>query len=248
MKLKDQVAIITGSGRNIGEATAKLFAAEGAKVVVVDMDEGRGRRVADEIKKSNHDAIYVKADVSEEGDVENMVKATVDAFGKVDILVNNVAISDQKGFMETSLEEWNRVFAVCVTGQFLCAKHVAKQMVKQGHGGKIVNIGSTSGHRGRAGATAYQAAKSACHNLSRTMAVQLAEHDIRVNMVSPNKPGSPVGKEEFAPDRPVSNLKGRPGRPHEQANVVLFLASDDSEFIVGENIFCDGGVMAMTVG
>ena len=248
MKLKDRVAIITGSGRNIGEAIANLFAAEGAKIVVVDMDEGRGRHVADEIRKSNHDAIYVKADVSDESDVENMVKATVDAFGKVDILVNNVAISDRNSILETTLEDWNKVMAVCVTSQFLCAKHVGRQMVKQGHGGKIVNIGSSSGHRGRPGATAYQVAKGACHNLTKVLAVQLAEHNIRVNMVSPNKTGSPVGRDEFDPDRPVPNLVGRAGLPEEQAQVVLFLASDDSSFVVGANIFCDGGVMSMVVG
>lgn len=248
MKLKDQVAIVTGSGRNIGEAIARLFADEGAKLVIVDMDEGRGSAVTDSLKQGGHEAIFVKCDVSDEGQVEAMIGAAVDAFGRVDVLVNNVAISDRKSIMETTLDDWNKVMAVCVTGQFLCGKHFARQVVKQGSGGKIVNIGSSSGHRGRPGATAYQVAKAACHNLTKVMAVQLAEHDIRVNMVSPNKTGSPVGREEFDPDRPVPNLMGRAGFPEEQARAVLFLATDDSSFVDGANLFCDGGVMSMVVG
>jgi NAD(P)-dependent dehydrogenase (short-subunit alcohol dehydrogenase family) len=126
-------------------------------------------------------------------------------------------------------------------------QHVAKQMVAQGPGGRIVNIGSTSGHRGRGRAVAYSAAKGGVANLTRAMAAQLAQYGIRVNSISPNKTGSPVGRAEFDPTRPVTNLLKRPGQPEETARAVLFLASEDSSFIVGENIFVDGGVMAMEV-
>jgi NAD(P)-dependent dehydrogenase (short-subunit alcohol dehydrogenase family) len=120
--------------------------------------------------------------------------------------------------------------------------------VKQGSGGRIVNIGSTSGFFGRSRAIAYTAAKGGVANLTRSLAVQLAPHRIRVNGVVPNKIGSPVGKDEFDPTRPVVNLVGRPGVPIDLARAILFLASDESEFIVGEMLFVDGGVSAMLIG
>jgi len=127
------------------------------------------------------------------------------------------------------------------------AQQVARQMIQQGGGGKIVNIGSTSGFRGRSRAIAYSAAKGGVANLTRSMAVQLAPHGIRVNSIVPNKTGSPVGKDEFDPTRPITNLVNRPGQPIETARAVLFLVSDDSSFIYGENIFVDGGVSAMEI-
>jgi NAD(P)-dependent dehydrogenase (short-subunit alcohol dehydrogenase family) len=120
-------------------------------------------------------------------------------------------------------------------------------MVAQGRGGKIVNVGSTSGFRGRPRALAYTTAKGGVANLTRSMAVQLAPHNIRVNSVAPNKIGSPVGKSEFDPTRPVKNLRKRNGEPIDLAKAVLFLVSDDSDFIVGDILFVDGGVMAMEV-
>ncbi len=244
MKLKDQVAVVTGGGRNIGEQIAKLFAAEGARVAVVDLDQDRGARVADEIGGA---AAAFVADTSNSRDVAALVKAVVDRFGRIDILVNNVAISDNKHILDITEEEWDRVMAVTLKSPFLMAQQVARQMVAQGSGGKIVNIGSTSGFRGRGRAIAYSAAKGGVANLTRAMAVQLAPHNIRVNSISPNKTGSPVGKEEFDPTRPVTNLLKRPGQPIETARAALFLVSDDSSFIDGENIFVDGGVMAMEV-
>jgi NAD(P)-dependent dehydrogenase (short-subunit alcohol dehydrogenase family) len=245
MKLRDQVAIVTGAGRNIGEEIAKLFAAEGAQVAVVDMDAGRGGRVAAEIRQSGGDAQLFLADVSRGSDVAELVRAVVARFGRINILVNNVAISDNKHILDISEEEWDRVLAVTLKSQFLMGKHVAAQMVAQGTGGRIVNIGSTSGFMGRSRAIAYSAAKGGVANLTRAMAAQLAPHRIRVNAIVPNKIGSPVGKDEFDPTRPVPNMAKRPGDPKEAANAVLFLASDDSSFVYGANLFVDGGVSAM---
>jgi len=245
MKLRDQVAIVTGAGRNIGEEIAKLFAAEGARVAVVDMDAGRGGRVAAEIRQSGGDAQLFLADVSRGSDVAELVHAVVARFGRIDILVNNVAISDNKHILDISEEEWDRVLAVTLKSQFLMGKHVAAQMVAQGTGGRIVNIGSTSGFMGRSRAIAYSAAKGGVANLTRAMAVQLAPHRIRVNGIVPNKIGSPVGKDEFDPTRPVPNMAKRPGEPKEAAKAVLFLVSDDSSFVYGANLFVDGGVSAM---
>jgi NAD(P)-dependent dehydrogenase (short-subunit alcohol dehydrogenase family) len=248
MKLKDQVAIITGAGRNIGEDTAKLFAAEGAKVAVVDNHQARADKVAADIVKANGEAAGFVADVSSEADVEKLVRDVTARWGRVDILVNNAAVSDNKHILDISKADWDRVMAVTLTGPFLMGRTVAKQMVAQKSGGKIVNVGSTSGFFGRSRAVAYTTAKAGVANLTRSMAVQLAPHKIRVNCVVPNKIGSPVGKDEFDPTRPVVNLAGRPGVPMDLARAILFLASDDSDFIVGDMLFVDGGLAAMMIG
>jgi NAD(P)-dependent dehydrogenase (short-subunit alcohol dehydrogenase family) len=227
MKLRDQVAIVTGAGRNIGEEIAKLFAAEGAKVAVVDLDKPRGERVAAAIKTAGGEAELFAADVSKGSDVAALVKAVVGRYGRIDILVNNVAISDNKHIFDITEEEWDRVLAA------------------QGTGGRIVNIGSTSGFMGRSRAVAYSAAKGGVANLTRAMAAQLAPHKIRVNGIVPNKIGSPVGKDEFDASRPVPNMAKRPGQPQEAAKAVLFLVSEDSSFVYGANLFVDGGVSAM---
>jgi 3-oxoacyl-[acyl-carrier protein] reductase len=245
MKLKDQVAIVTGAGRNIGEDIAKLCAAEGAAVAVFELDRARGGRTVEAIVAAGGTAALFLADVSREADVAAAVQAVMDAFGRIDVLVNNVAISDNKHIFDITEEEWDRVLAVTLKSQFLMAKHVGRQMAKQRNGGRIVNVGSTSGFMGRKRAIAYSAAKGGVANLTRAMAVQLAPHNIRVNAIVPNKIGSPVGKDEFDPSRPVPNMPKRPGLPSEAAKAVLFLASDDSSFTYGENLFVDGGVLAM---
>jgi NAD(P)-dependent dehydrogenase (short-subunit alcohol dehydrogenase family) len=186
--------------------------------------------------------------VSVESDVQKLVKDVVARWGRIDILINNAAISDNKHILEISKEQWDKVIAVTLTGPFLMSQYVARQIVAQGTPGRIVNIGSTSGFYGRKRAIAYTAAKGGVANLTRSMAVQLAPHNIRVNGIVPNKIGSPVGKDEFDPTRPVVNLRGRPGMPIDLARAVLFLVSDDSDFIVGDMLFVDGGVTAMMVG
>jgi NAD(P)-dependent dehydrogenase (short-subunit alcohol dehydrogenase family) len=245
MKLKDRVAVVTGAGRNIGEAVARLFAREGAKVAVVDLDRARGERVAAAIKSAGGAAEAFVTDVSKASEVTALVKAVVERFGRIDILVNNVAVSDNKSILEITEEDWDRVMNVTLKSQFLMSKHVAQQMLAQGIAGNIVNVGSTSGWQGRPRAIAYSAAKGAIANFTRALAVQLAPHNIRVNAIVPNKIGSPVGKEEFDPTRPVQNMLRRPGQPDEAAKAILFLASEDSSFVIGENLFVDGGTMAM---
>jgi NAD(P)-dependent dehydrogenase (short-subunit alcohol dehydrogenase family) len=244
MRLKDQVAIVTGAGRNIGEEIAKLFAAEGARVAIVDLDRPRGERVAEAIRKAGGDAELFVADVCKGSEVEALVSAVVGRFGRIDVLVNNVAVSDNKHIFDITEEEWDRVLAVTLKSQFLMGKHVGRQMAAQG-GGRIINIGSTSGFMGRSRAVAYSAAKGGVANLTRAMAAQLAPHNIRVNAIVPNKIGSPVGRDEFDPSRPVPNMPKRPGQPEEAAKAVLFLASHDSSFVYGANLFVDGGVSAM---
>jgi 3-oxoacyl-[acyl-carrier protein] reductase len=248
MRLKDKVAIVTGAGRNIGEETAKVLAAEGAKVAVVDLDEDRAAKVADEIKSQGRDAEPFIANVASEADIQKLVQDVTARWGRIDILVNNVAISDNKTILDITKEEWDRVIAVTLTGPFLMTKYVAKQMIEQSVAGRIVNVGSTSGIYGRPRAVAYTAAKGGLMNLSRSMAQQLAKHNIRVTSVVPNKIGSPVGKDEFDPTRPVKNLRGRPGLPVDMARAIVFLVSDESDFIVGTELYVDGGVTSMMPG
>jgi NAD(P)-dependent dehydrogenase (short-subunit alcohol dehydrogenase family) len=245
MKLMERVAVITGAGRNIGEAVARLFAAEGAKVAVVDLDQARGERTAAAIKAAGGAAEPFVTDVAKSSEVAALVKAVVERFGRIDILVNNVAVSDNKSILEITEEDWDRVMNVTLKSQFLMSKAVAQQMIAQGGGGNIINVGSTSGWQGRRRAIAYSAAKGAIANFTRALALQLAPHNIRVNAIVPNKIGSPVGRDELDPTRPVENMLKRPGQPDEAARAIMFLASEDSSFIIGENLFVDGGTMAM---
>jgi len=245
MKLKEQVAIITGAGRNIGKAMAKLFASEGAKIVIAEMHEGRGQAVVDEINKSGREAALVLGDISKSSDVQAMVKNAVAKFGGIDILVNNAALTDHANIFDSTEEEFDKVIAVSLKGPYLMTKYVAEQMRKQGRGGKVLNFGSTSGMIGRFDGIAYAAAKAGVINMTRAMAVQLAEYKIRVNCVVPNRSGSPVGyDDDVAGSRTFQNLAGRLGTADDQAKAALFLVSDDSDFIYGHPLVVDGGVMA----
>jgi NAD(P)-dependent dehydrogenase (short-subunit alcohol dehydrogenase family) len=248
MKLADQVALVTGAGRNIGEATASLFAAEGAAVAVVDLDRARADAVTAAIVAAGGRAKAYVCDVAEEDQIVQTVQDVTGDWGRLDILVNNVAISDNKHVFEITKAEWDRVFAVCLTAPMLFSKYAAKAMIAGGRGGRIVNVSSTSGHFGRPRAIAYTAAKAGVINLTRSLAIQLAEHNIRVNCVVPNKIGSPVGQDAFNPNRKVVNLRHRPGEPIDLARAMLFLVSAESDFIAGAELFVDGGCAAMMPG
>jgi NAD(P)-dependent dehydrogenase (short-subunit alcohol dehydrogenase family) len=245
MKLKGQVAVITGAGRNIGKAIAKLFAGEGAKIAIAETHEGRAQAVSDEITRAGGEAAVVLCDVSQSQAVQEMVKRVVAKFGGIDILVNNAALTDHASIFDSTEEEFDKVIAVSLKGPYLVTKYVAEQMRKQGRGGKIVNFGSTSGLVGRHDGIAYAAAKAGVINMTRAMAVQLAPYKIRVNCVVPNRSGSPVGyDDDVAGSRTFENLAGRLGTADDQAKAALFLVSDDSEFIIGHPLVVDGGVMA----
>jgi NAD(P)-dependent dehydrogenase (short-subunit alcohol dehydrogenase family) len=245
MKLENQVALITGAGRNIGKAMAKLFASEGAKIAVAEIHEGRGQAVADEINKAGGQAMVVLCDVADNDEVQAMVEKVVARFGGIDILVNNAALTDHATILDSDEADFDNVIAVSLKGPYLVTKHVAAQMVKQGRGGKILNFGSTSGMIGRADGIAYAAAKAGVINMTRAMAVQLSPYNIRVNCIVPNRSGSPVGfDDDVTGSRTFENLAGRLGTADDQAKAALFLVSDDSAFIYGHPLVVDGGVMA----
>ncbi len=243
MRLENRVGIVTGAGRNIGEAVAHSFANEGARVAVVDIREEPAKAVANAINQAHPgSALAIAADMSSSADVQRMVASVVSQWNSIDILVNNVAVTDHKPILQLEEDEWDLVMKVTLKSQFLCSKYVAKQMVEQGRGGSIINIASTSGHRGRADAIAYSAAKGGVLNFTRSLAIQLSPYKIRVNSVTPNRVGSPVGQETIAGgNREVTNLVGRQGMPPDIAAVVTFLASDDASFIAGADILADGG-------
>lgn len=247
-RLAGKVAVITGAGRNIGKAMAERFAAEGARVVVADNHEGRASAVVDGIAAQGGEAIAVIVDVTREDDVARMVATAVDAYGRLDVLVNNVAITVNKPILDTTVEEWELAMNVTLRSAFLGIKHGARAMIDAGNGGSIINVGSTSGHRGAKGKFAYAVAKAGVNNLTRSAAVDLAEHGIRVNTLTPTQTGSPVGQDDDVPDRgikPGGIPLGRFGRPPEQAAAALFLASDDASFVTGADLVCDGGLLAV---
>lgn len=244
-RLADDVAIVTGAGRNIGEAVARTFAREGARVVVADIDADRANAVAEAIETDGGRAIASAVDVAEEAQVESLVAETEDRLGPVDILVNNAAINERSGLLDLTVETFDRVMAVNLRGMFLCTREAARSMIDSG-GGRIVNVASaTSGHVGRPDAVAYSTSKSGVFNFTRSAAKALAEHDIRVNTLSPTRTGSPVGDETDRSGPAAADiLVGRWGRPEDQANAALYLVSDESSFVTGTELRVDGGSLA----
>ena len=245
MKLKGKTALVTGAGPNIGQEICRVLAAEGAAVACNDVDAARAKASAERIAQEGGSAVAVPADITDRGQVEAMVEEVVRRCGGIDVLVNNAAITVPKGLLQISVEEWQRNIDIILTGTFLCSRSVAEVMVKQGRGGAIVNVASTSGHRGRANALAYCTAKGGILNMTRAMAMDLAPHRIRVNSVSPTKTGVSVGGLEAEGERNFDEIPwGRLGRPRDQALAVLYLASDDAEFVTGIDLRVDGGALA----
>lgn len=238
-------AIVTGAGRNVGRAIAELFVTEGATVVAVDLDVGRGNETLESLERIRQGAgHFIECDVAGEQSVEAMVEQAVSVMGGVDVLVNCVAITDRPTtILDLSVERWHAVLNTSLTSVFLCTKHVARKMVAQGTGGSVVNLGSTSGHRGRGNAVAYGPAKAGVLNLGMNCASQLGEYGIRVNTVTPNTVGSPVGEDVEPENRKRTNLLGRGCKPIDVARAVMFLASDESAFMTASEMLVDGGAL-----
>jgi NAD(P)-dependent dehydrogenase (short-subunit alcohol dehydrogenase family) len=242
MRLKEKVAIVTGSGRGIGRMIARRFVEEGAKVVIAEQEAVSGRRVQAELQCAGGTGIFVKTDVSSRPDVELLVDETVQRFGRIDILVNNAAVLGENGsFLEISQSVWDQVVSVNQTAVFICSQLAGRVMAKAG-GGNIINISSINGIVPLPRCAAYVTAKSAVESLTRIAANELAPYNIRVNTIAPG----PI--ETRLPDgaspRPTEDtLLGRNGLPHEIAAAAVFLASDEASFITGERLAVDGGML-----
>ncbi len=242
-RLQGKVAAITGAGMGLGQAIAILFAAEGARVVVADIDPITGKETSGHIHAQGDEAILVQMDVRQALDAERLVRTTVDAFGRLDILVNNVGVQVNKDVVDTSEEEWNFVVDTNLKSMFLCSKYAVLQMRQQG-GGNIICISSLSGLVGNGLQASYNASKHGVIGLARSMAVDHANDNIRVNVVCPGSMNTPltetIPEEKLAPYR-EANLMKRFAAPIEVAQAVLFLASDDASFVTGSALVADGG-------
>ena len=250
--LEDKRALISGAASGIGQATALLFAREGAAVSIVDLDEARGQSVAQTILEAGGVAIFVHCDVTCAMDCEHAVQRTVNEFGGLDILVNSAGITRRASVLGTTEEEWDRVMAVNVKSIFLLSK-MAIPVMRQAGGGTIVNVASGWGLVGGRNAAAYCASKGAVVNLTRAMALDHGEHSIRVNCLCPGDTDTPMLQSEArqlgesntrflaqAAQRPL----GRIGRPEEIAQAALYLASDAASFVTGTALVVDGGGLA----
>ncbi len=246
MSLDGKVAIVSGAGPNIGRQIAATLAENGARLVCLDVKGDAAQATADALTANGFEALAVQADITVPEQVGRAVDQAIESFGAVDILVNNAAITHRAGLLDADVDSWRKVVDVILTGTFLCTQRAAKQMIAQGTGGAIVNIASTSGHRGKAGAIAYQTAKAGVLNFARGAAMELAPYGIRVNSVTPTQTGTPVGGGPARSDEnvPGSIPRGRWGRPKDQAQAVLFLVSDTADFIVGVDLPVDGGNLA----
>ena len=245
MRLAGKTAIVTGAGPNIGREICKVLASEGARVACNDVDKARAEAAAAAVGQAGGQALALPGDIVDPAQVRTMVGRVVERFGSIDILVNNAAITIPKGLLDISPDEWRRNLDIILTGTFLMSRAVAEVMVQAGRGGAIVNIASTSGHRGRANALAYCTAKGGILNMTRAMAMDLVGHRIRVNSVSPTKTGASVGALEAAGERSFDEIPlGRLGRPRDQALAVLYRVSDDAEFLTGIDLRVDGGALA----
>jgi NAD(P)-dependent dehydrogenase (short-subunit alcohol dehydrogenase family) len=252
MRLKDQVAIITGAGAGIGKAVALRYAAEGAQVLLAEIDSQRGSDTAREIHSAKGEAFFVRTDVAEEADVQALVKTAIVRYGRIDILVNNAAVlmhGKDTRLHELSSAVWDRTLAVNLRGYWLCAKYVIPYMLNQGHG-CIINLASPTGLRGYKGLTAYSVSKGGVAALTRAMAADYTRENIRVNAIVPGSMDTPLNAPILADRKVRKRLTdmapcGRLGTGEDVAGLAVFLASRDADYCAGGFYTADGGLMAI---
>jgi len=237
MRLKDQVAVITGAAAGIGLACAKRFAAEGAKVVLSDVAVEKG------------DALFIKCDVGSKTEVDALIASAVAAFGRVDCLVANAGIVHAADFLDLAEEDFDRVLRVNLKGVFLCGQAAARQMAKQG-GGTIINMSSVNAVMAIPAITPYVVAKGGVNQLTKVMALSLVDKGIRVNGIGPGSIATELAQAVLSdPEKRRGALcrtpMGRFGEPDEVAKIAVFLASDDSSYLTGQTIYPDGGRLAL---
>ncbi len=248
MRLEGKVAIVTGAGSGFGQGIAERFAAEGAKVIVNDIHAENGEKVASSIRASGGQARFVAADVTHGEQVQGLLKASLDAYGALHIVINNAVVSHRnQSLLTVSEQDFDRVFSVNVKSIYWSALHIAPYFIEHG-GGCFVNIASTAGVRPRPGLVWYNSSKGAAITASKAMAVELAPHKIRVNVINPVAGDTPLLATFMGEDTPELRAKfvssiplGRLSLPADVANAALYLASDEAEFITGACLEVDGG-------
>ena len=239
MLLNNKIALVTGSTNNIGLAVARAFSREGAKVVIHSRHEEESKKIAQELGGD-----YFAADVARPEQIEALFDHITKKHHRLDILVNCIAHSSKKDILETTLEEWQQIMAVNLTGYFICIQHAAR-MMKDNGGGVIINVSAASGERGSPGTAAYSVSKGAINALTRQAAADLAPHKIRVNGLISGIVGTPLGKKEMG-NRKLeydSIPLRRIGQPEDVAEAAVFLASEKSSYITGATLPVDGGRM-----
>ncbi len=252
MRLANKVCVITGAGSGIGQATARLFAREGAKFVVADIAADSVRRTADGIGQDGGESRPVQVDVTQSHQVQRMLRETIGAYGQIDVLINNAGFGFAASVEETSEEDWDRLMAVNLKGVFLGCKYVVPLMRRQ-HAGVIINTASVAAVVGVRERAAYCASKGAVAALTKAMAIDHVSDGIRINCIAPGTVETPYFSGIFAqspdPEKMRKEIEARQvmnrmGTPEEIAQGMLFLASDDSSFVTGTTLFVDGGMSA----
>ncbi len=247
MRLRDRVAVITGGALGIGRATARLFAEEGAAVALADVQEEAAKAVAAEIAAKGGKAIAIGVDVGDAAAVQSLVERVARELGRVDVMFANAGIAHSAPFLEHPEAEWHRVLRVNLTGVFFCCQAAARQMVKQGGGGRIIATASITGFAGAENLVWYNVAKAGVIEMTKTMAVELAQHRIQVNAIAPAQIDTRLVRSlpEGARRRRLERIPmARFGEPEEVAKAALFLASDDASFVTGHTLPVDGGYLA----
>lgn len=248
MRLNGKVALVTGARSGIGRAIAERFAREGAHVALNYREHGNSRSMAEEIVKGfATPGMAIGGDVSRREDVESVMGKVVERFGRLDIAVNNAGIEMKKDFLEVTDEEWNRVIGVNLFGPFVVCQLAARQMVKQGGGGKIVNISSVHEDIPFVGYASYCAAKGGLRMLMRNLALELAPHRININNIAPGAIATPINQavleDPVAKKNAIGEIPwGRFGEPEEVASVAVFLASEEADYVTGSTYYVDGGL------
>jgi len=248
MRLRDKVAIVTGATKGIGLACAQEFAKEGAKVVLAGRTESLGNAAAEKIRAEGGDAVFVQCDVSQKDQVDNLIRTTVDHYGRIDVVVNNAGVNHSANFFEITEEDWDWVMSVDLKGTFLVSQAAARVMMEQGIPGVIINMSSVTAVLALADQVPYCAAKGGVNQLTKAMALALADYGIRVNAIGPGPVMTELMRRVVHDKEKEAELLsrlpiGRIAECAEIARVAVFLASDDSSYFTGQTIYPDGGRM-----